>query len=114
MALPCWLSQIPQNLFNPKFIWPICPIGPKVWDIVEKRLHGASVFFPPYETERFFSLFWIKLMKYSFNKETMWPEISQSKIKNSKFQIPNSKNQKFSFFLRCPPTYILQAPCQCN
>ena len=27
----------------PKFIWPICLIGPKVWDIVEKRLHRASV-----------------------------------------------------------------------
>ena len=29
---------------NPKFIRPICPIGPKVWDIIEKRLHRVSVF----------------------------------------------------------------------
>ena len=28
---------------TPNFIWPICPICPKVWDIVEKRLHQASV-----------------------------------------------------------------------
>jgi hypothetical protein len=26
-----------------KFIRPICPIGPKFWDIFEKRLHRASV-----------------------------------------------------------------------
>jgi hypothetical protein len=35
----------------PKFVWPVCPIGPKVWDIVEKRLHWAFVVhalvFPP-------------------------------------------------------------------
>ena len=28
---------------TPKFIWPILPFGPKVWDINEKRLHRASV-----------------------------------------------------------------------
>jgi hypothetical protein len=28
---------------TPKLIWLICPIGPKVWDVVEKRHHLASV-----------------------------------------------------------------------
>jgi hypothetical protein len=28
---------------TPKFIRPICPIAPKVWDIVEISLHWASV-----------------------------------------------------------------------
>ena len=59
-----------------KFIRLICLVGRKFGIIVEKRLH--EVF------QSFF--FWIKLMKYRFSKETMWPEISQSKI------------QKFSFF----------------
>ena len=27
---------------TPKFIQLICPIGPKVWNIVEKRLHQES------------------------------------------------------------------------
>ena len=35
---------LPENTPNtPKFILPICPIGPKVWDAVEKRLHWVSV-----------------------------------------------------------------------
>jgi hypothetical protein len=29
--------------YTPKFIRTICPIGPKVWNIVEKRFHCASV-----------------------------------------------------------------------
>ena len=33
-----------QNTTNTqKLIRPICPIGPKLWDIVKKRLHQASV-----------------------------------------------------------------------
>ena len=41
---------------TPKFILPICPIGPKIWDTVEKRLHWASVVS---EEEPWFS-FWTK------------------------------------------------------
>ena len=32
-----------QNTHNPKFIRSICPIGLKVWDNIEKRLHRVSV-----------------------------------------------------------------------
>ena len=37
-------DSLAENTPNsPKFIWLICPIGPKVWDIVEKRLHLVSI-----------------------------------------------------------------------
>ena len=35
------LAKNTQNAV--KQFWMICPIGPKVWDIIEKRLHRASV-----------------------------------------------------------------------
>ena len=35
-----WANNTPNTL---KFILPISPIGPKIWDIVEKRFHWASV-----------------------------------------------------------------------
>ena len=39
----CADSLAKNTLNTQRFIWPICPIGSKVWDIVEKRLHRASV-----------------------------------------------------------------------
>ena len=44
----------------PKFIWLICPIGPKVWDIVEIRLHRASVVRAiEYRVRHYFNRYWI-------------------------------------------------------
>ena len=43
------ISSAENTPIIPKFITPICPIGPKVWDIAEKRLHWAFVSSPcPY------------------------------------------------------------------
>ena len=37
-------DSLAENIPNtPKFNQPICLIGPKVWGIVEKSLHRASV-----------------------------------------------------------------------
>ena len=38
------VSSFEKNtLDTQRFFWQICQIGTKVWDIVEKRLHGASI-----------------------------------------------------------------------
>ena len=37
----------------PKFIRPICPIGPKGWVILEKRLHWVSVVCGPVPSHSF-------------------------------------------------------------
>ena len=37
-------DSLAENTSNtPKLIWPIRPNGPKVWDVVEKRHHWASI-----------------------------------------------------------------------
>ena len=41
LTVPKWVQYFGQKY--PKFIQPICQIGQKVWDIVKKRLHQASV-----------------------------------------------------------------------
>jgi hypothetical protein len=40
---------------SPKFIRPICPIGPQVWDIVGKRHHWASVIRVPDHHQQLFA-----------------------------------------------------------
>ena len=40
----CQISSSAENTQSiPKFIPPICSIGPKVWDIIEKELYRASI-----------------------------------------------------------------------
>ena len=37
------ISSAENTPIIPKFIPPICPIGPKVWDIIEKGLYRTSI-----------------------------------------------------------------------